>query len=121
MENSDTFKEALKMVIKSRLKGTVADSFEKHSAELIRFIQNASDNVASKILDETKIEEIADAARQGATYMAISALVKQTAEDAIKEAAPMLSQVSEEFNKIVAEATLEAIMELITERLQDKS
>jgi len=120
MENSDTFKEALKMIVKSRLKGIVAASLEKHSKELIGFIEDATDKVAAQVLDETKIEEIASAVRKGATYVAINTLVRQTAEDAIKEATSILSQISDEFSKIVAEATLEAIMELIMERLQAK-
>ena len=76
--------------------------------------------MVSKVLDETKIESVANAARQGATYTAIQSLIKRTAEDAKKEAAPILSQLSDEFSKIVAEATTEAIVELITERITQK-
>lgn len=120
MENKDTLKEILKMNMKAKLGSIVSGSLEKHSAELNKFIQEATDNVANKVLDEAKIEEIAKAAQQGATYVAINTLVRQTAQDAIREAEPFLRQVTEEFGKIVAEATSEAIIELILERLLAK-
>ena len=116
MENSN-FKKELKEVMKTRLKGIVSESVEKYSAEFNKLVEQVTDSIATKVLDETKIEEIGKAVKQGATYIAVYALIRQVAQDTIKEAEPIINELAQSFIKLVSEAASEVIIELILEKL----
>lgn len=117
MDNFNTLKESLKRDMKIRLKGIVSASLEKRSAALNKTIDEATDFVASKVFDEAKIEELAQAAKAGASYVAIRSLSEQITQDAMQEAKPMIKELSEGFAKVVTEALSETIIELILEKL----
>ncbi len=107
--------------MKSQLEGTISISLLKGIIDLMQTVKVATDNAVKTVIDEAKIEGIANAARQSATEVAYLNLFKQVIQDATVKAAPMLKQISDDFFKILVEAFGEAIKEKIEEKLNIKS
>ncbi len=72
------------------------------------------------MLDETKIEEIAKAAKGGASYIATQNLINKLALDAANAVAPIITEMSTQFNKLLTEAAQEAFAEVINEIIGKK-
>ena len=110
-------KQRIKQMFKQEIEKAVGTSLEAHSVILRDLVEQATDAVANTVLDETQIEKIADAAKSGATYVAVNQLIQVVIQDALSQAKPILEKLTQEFEKTVAEALSEAIMEVILERL----
>lgn len=119
MGNQDPLIRRLKELIKSDLQPVVSASWVKHSNELAELVRDATDSVARQVLDETRIEEIANSARQGASYIAISTLIDKVIQDAVSQGEPIAREMAFKFANIIMDALKEAISELIQERLQN--
>jgi hypothetical protein len=119
--NKDTnwkrLQEVFKQLMKDQLKGTVEKSFREHGTELIALVQEATDRIATSAFDETRMEEIARYARDGATYVALRQLIKQVSQDATDAAYPVINDFIETIKKLLLSATAEAVEELIITKL----
>jgi hypothetical protein len=109
--------EVVKMVIKQGISGNVSSKAALLTNELQTIISNAADAAASKVLDETRIEEIAQAAKDGATYTAIQQLISEVGNYAIAEATPIAKQAIDVFSKILLKAMEKAIREIVNEEV----
>lgn len=65
------------------------------------------------------MEEIAKYAREGATYIAVQRLIKETTDDAMNEAAPSVKEFTKALDNMIMSATRGAIIELISERIPE--
>lgn len=86
--------------------------------ELQAAISQAADQVASKVLDEARIEEIVKGARDGATYIAVNRLVAEVGDSALQEIFPLLKQATEAFNACLLEAAKEVIVDVVSEEVK---
>lgn len=82
----------------------------------------AADYVTKTVRDETKIEELARSAKQGATYAAISRDINALTTVMAEDAKPIIEEASQQVtalvNKAMFEATQDAIRDLLNERVQ---
>ena len=99
------------------LRESVSSSWDKYSSEMKVIIQAATDSVAGKIMDEINIEELARAAREGATHIAIRNMITKVTDDALIEAKPEVEKASKVFTDLMLRALTEAIKELVEEQL----
>ncbi len=112
--------EAIKMVIKQQISGTVSSKAEALTKELQKVINDAADAVASRVMDEAKIEEIAKAAREGATYSAVDRLISELGNYAIEQASPLVKEVLDRFSHMMFEAMRRAVHEIVREEVQSR-
>lgn len=106
-------------MMKTQLRGTVKNSFEKNLSELLDLIQQTTDKIATSAFDESKMEEIAKYAREGATYIAVQRLTKEIIDDAMNEATPSIKEFTKALDGMIMDATRGAIIELIGERIAE--
>ncbi len=118
MDDISKFKEIAKQAMKQHLRRQVSSSWDKYMVEMQTTVQAAVDGVANQVLDETKIEEIANNVRAGASYVATQEFIRRVTEDAIKQAYPLVTQVAKALSDLMIEATAAAIKELLQERIQ---
>ena len=117
MENENLFQSIFKEIWKMNLRESVSSSWDKYSSEMKVIIQAATDSVAGKIMDEINIEELARAAREGATHIAIRNMITKVTDDALIEAKPEVEKASKVFTDLMLRALTEAIKELVEEQL----
>ena len=110
-----TLKELIKSAMVEALRPEVSNRLHGFSDRVEASVRSAVEAVAEKVLDETKIEEIANSAREGATYTAVTYELQRAATDALREMQPALDLLK----RALDEATWEAINELLLERLKE--
>lgn len=111
-------REMAKEAMKQQLRSQVSSSWDRYWAEMQTTIQTAVDTVARQVLDEARIEDIAKTAKAGATYVAMQEVIRKTADDAIKQAQPVIAELAKALSDLMTGAANEAIIELLQERIQ---
>lgn len=113
------FQEAIKETMKAELEKTVSSSMVKYSEELAQLVEKSVKEITEWVWDEKKIGDIEQAARQGATYIAVNTLIEKVIDDATQIAVPKIKEFLDELQKIIISATSKAIRELMLEKLSE--
>lgn len=107
-------------MIKEKSGGLVEEIITKRWEDIFPKVDKATDSVAREILDEARLEEIANAAMRGATYTAVDSMINYTIKDILSTVKPLLNGAIAEFEKLLYEATTEAIRKIIAEAIRDR-
>jgi len=120
VEDINNLKDRMRQMMKQVLRQPISESWEKHNKAFYESIENATNDIATSILEEEKIEEIASYVRKGCTKIAYDNLVEKMIDDAILRAAPTIQASVDMMKLLMTEAAREAISELLNEKLREK-
>lgn len=104
-------------IMKENLRPEIISIVDKYQDELLKQIKDISSKQTEWVWDKTKIAEIRKAVVAGAAYVGVQGMIRRIADDAMNRAQPQIDEAVNTFRKIISEATVDAISEVIQEEI----
>ena len=120
VEPKELVKQKAREIILDKAGNLINDTITRRFKVIFPKIDKAADFVVKKTMDETRVEEMASAAQQGAAHFAVNDVIDSTVEDVIKAVKPDLDEATEDFKKRLYELTTEAAKEIVKEAVKIK-